>query len=411
MSPNAVLTLLTFSATIVGARLYVNHELASTQPKEELTTEMRNYISTIENQVAELQKENKTLRAIAQSAEGITLPDELITFVEKDIGLTFKSPPQVFPANEDFIREAAGQRYLSAFNEAGMQMRAYAFEKLGIIPPSQQFIGQLIIAETVGSRGYYDVTAGEILLAEDFDTGSVHDQASAVRLLAIALLDQHAPLPKILTDDMFHAREAIHRGRASMLQQRFYSINARSIGFVSQRDNTEAVETFKALCGYVQALTTFPNTEGKSFAEILYQKDQAALAEALIHPPQSTKDIYLNTPPAEWSKAQEPPAPTAETPLTTSLGALTVHAFLKQVMPEKQISAIIKTYSSDTLTIETSGDQGETTTIKWSINWPDQNSAEAFLVAAKEILSAQDNGAKASLTETGVTLTFVEKPN
>lgn len=407
MSPAAILSTLLITATIIGAKLYTSHELKSKSSPPTSTVEDRNYITALETQLEQLEKENQSLRQLATSEANTTLPAPLIEFVEEDLGLKFITPPVARTTIPDIIAEAAGQRYLAAFSETGMQMRAYTLEKLGIIPPNQNFIGQLITAETNGSRGYYDLTSSEILLASDFDPENIHHLASAARLLVIALLDQHSPLPKSVTDDAFHARAAAHRGRAAMTQTRFYTINARKIGFIAEKPNPEAIETFQALAPYVKALTTFPNTEGKTYIENLHRKDNALTLAALQTPPETTSDILAGTLPQNYTTPSQLPV-SPDTQLTTRLGTITIRSYLAQILSPEEAAQLTAQHLSDNLTLVTTGQKNVTATTSWNINWKNKRAASTFANAASELLEAHPTSATITTSGTTTTITHTE---
>lgn len=406
MSPGVILSVLVVGATVVGARFYTAHELRIREAGPETSVETQNYISALETQLGELEKENQALRSMATSGETTVLPAELIEFIEKDLGLEFRSAPVVRRVSEDMIAEAAGQRYLAIFSEVGMQKRSYAFEKLGIVPASQNFMGQLITAETNGSRGYYDITALEILLAEDFDVENVHHLASAARLLAIALLDEYSPLPMSMTDDAFHAREAVHRGRAAMVQARFYTINAKQLGFVAERSNEEGIEIFQSLAPYVQDLTTFPNIYGKTYIERLYQGDEEVALAALLSPPKTTREILAGVVPADYVAVGEI-VESEETELVTRVGAVTVFSFLRQVLDSEPAEGLVSKFVSDSIVMSSGGAEGRTTTTVWSTVWESEEAAEAFRAAANDMAAAMMKPPEIVREGTGVKLTSV----
>ena len=383
MRPTLQLTLLSFGAILLGSHLYVQHTLSRlTTGSSVENPRSQEYIAELEANLNQLRSDNASLRALIASDAPIELEAGLISFVEKDLGLSFRTPQLALIRSDDALREAAGQLWLGAFSEVGLEIRSYAYDVLGILPPNQNFIGQIIAAETTGAIGVYDHSSSEILLAPHYDSENIHHQAGLIRLLAIALLEQHAPLPNPLTDDQFFCYLALHRGRASMLQDRFYAIQARNIGFVDSAATTEAQELFSALPPLVRYITTFPNQFGKDYLARLPYKQAIDLAIRSTN--SSSKSILLGSPSTETNFT---PKEGDSVQLSTQLGALTLKGFLAQLeLSEQELKTALKAYQNDSLTITTEGGKSATTT--WTLNWNSASAAASFHQQAQEIISS-----------------------
>jgi hypothetical protein len=383
MRPTLQLTLLSFGAILLGSHLYVQHTLSRlTTGSSVENPRSQEYIAELEANLNQLRSDNASLRALIASDAPIELEAGLISFVEKDLGLSFRTPQLALIRSDDALREAAGQLWLGAFSEVGLEIRSYAYDVLGILPPNQNFIGQIIAAETTGAIGVYDHSSSEILLAPHYDSENIHHQAGLIRLLAIALLEQHAPLPNPLTDDQFFCYLALHRGRASMLQDRFYAIQARNIGFVDSAATTEAQELFSALPPLVRFITTFPNQFGKDYLARL--PDKQAIDLAIRSTYSSSKSILLGSPSTETNFT---PKEGDSVQLSTQLGALTIKGFLAQLeLSEQELTSSLKAYQNDSLTITTDGGKSATTT--WTLNWNSAPAAATFHQQAQEIISS-----------------------
>lgn len=403
LSPPLLLLTLIVAATITGARLYVTHQLKIANATPTLNSTAQQTISALELKIDQLEQEITALNSLLNSGSTLPIDPQLIAFVEKNIQLDFITPAKAVSVEQAILEESIGQRWLSAFGETGMQMRAYAFEKIGLLPPNQNFIGQLIAAEATGARGFYDTSSGEIQLLHDFDPENIHHQADLVRLLALALLDQHSPLPKITTDDAFLARASIHRGRASLLQQHFYTIQARQRGFVSEKTNQEALEIFSSLPHYVRSLTTFPNQQGTSYLSDLLQQDSKKIADTLITPPTTCRSLLPNPP-----TAQPEPLPDSENiQLATSLGPVAAQAFVSQILESPELPTWLNHFTFDSLVIELKGSKKKPiVTTTWLTHWQDTSSAAAFAAAAKDILEAENPAATVTHSTTTVTISF-----
>lgn len=411
LAPLPLLAALSILATLSGTQLYLSHELRKQPESNETPVETLNYITQLELEIEQLTQDIENLRSLVQSGGDIQIDPALISFVEKDLKLSFKFPPPAIQVAHDTIQESVGQRWLATFGEQGMAMRSYAFEKLGLIPVNQNFIQQLITAESNGAVGVFDLSSGEILLDSSFDPENVHHQATLVRLLAIALLEQHAPLPKVISDDAFHAREAIHRGRALMLQQLFYNINAQQIGFVAPPNNAEIRETFESLSRYCRDITHFSNTFGKTYVELLNRDQPEAITELLLNPDISTRSILLAKPGTTPSQpaAQLAVEQSADTQLATSLGAFTIRSFAAQWLAAEELPQLITDYTSDDLTISLTPDNMALTS--WKTQWTSERAAEKFALLAKEITSALTYPPEVLVQKNQVELRFSDLPN
>ena len=403
MRPPLQLTILSFAALLLGCYLYVQHSLsrlttssASEHPRSQ------QYIAELESDLNQLRSDNASLRALIASDAPIDLEPGLLSFVEKDLGLSFRTPPLALIRSEDALREAAGQLWLGAFSELGLEIRSYAYEVLGILPPNQNFIGQIIAAETTGAIGVYDHSTAEILLAPHYDDENIHHQAGLIRLLAIALIEQHAPLPNPLTDDQFFCYLTLHRGRASMLQDRFYAIQARNIGFVGSAESTETQELFTSLQPLVRIITSFPNEFGKDYLARL--PDQQAIDLAIRSSNTNSKDILLGHSSAEIKFI---PEVGDSVQLSTRLGAITLKGFLAQLEPnEAELTASLNAYLGDSLTITTDGEKSATTT--WTLSWNSASAAAKFHQQAQEIISSLPSPPALVLEDLQVTLSISE---
>lgn len=407
LRPSALLMLLCLAATVVGAKLYVDRSLRAPSSKssalgpDEAT---QDYIIALEEELDRLRSDNDALRQIVEKDAPFALAPELIEFVTDSIELDFKHPPIAFIKNKDALRDAAGQAWLSAFGEHQLEMLSYSFDVLGILPPDQQWVGQAIVAETSGSRGIYDPSTKEIILAEDFDLENIHHQAAIVRLLAIALLDQHYPAVSDTSFDRFLARRALHHGRASILQDRFYTLQAKHIGFITERaPNAEAAKIFSELSLFVRNFLTFPNTHGKDFLNSLPSKSE--VQQALGSNSISTQTILLQ----QLSVADESQPLTSpnSSNLNTQVGALTLKSYAQQAeLPSEQLTLLLKSYRTDHLNISTVDNNRAVT--RWKIEFGDASLASQFASLTESISQKNNSQAELAAKELSVSLTVTE---
>lgn len=405
LRPPVLLTILCFIATLLGAKLFINraleHQLASTTlPQQDEF--VQDYVGSLEEELDQLRSDNAALRSLIEKDAPLSIVPELIEFVEKDLGLAFQSPPIAFTKNQDILRDAAAQAWLQAFDEAQLEMLSYSFDVLGISPPDQQWIAQVIAAETVGSRGVYDPSTKEIILAEGFDSENIHHQAALVRLLVINLLDQHFPLSEHPSFDHFLARRAIHWGRASMLQDRFYTLQAKHIGFISEpQSNKQAVELFAKLPTLVRDITTFPNFHGKTYLAKLKQDSQKLTA--IKSPVITTQDILTFQP----ARSRPTSALSGhKVQFSTQLGAFLLKCFLRNSSIEAE-QTLLNSFQNDALTIITNDDQYAVT--QWSCTFADSGQTDQLIQAAENLQVNQSAHFEINHSPKTFTLTFSEK--
>ncbi len=397
MHPNTLLAYLIAGASIVGAKFYVDHESGNkqnSQPSEQ--------VSLLKKEIEILQAENQTLKKIQGIGAEIVLPLEIYTYVEENLGHEFFPHVKAFTVSEDKLSEAAVYRWINQFSEEGMDKRNYAFQLLGLLPVNQNYPRQLALAESNGAIGIYDVSAKELLLSERYDPENVFHQASVIRLLSIALLEQHYPAQKNLSDDAFIARDAVIRGRASMVSHRFQNNYARSghIKSGSDAENAEAIELFRSLPKIVQGITTFPVKHGKGYVEQLTLDNDQVFPQLFKTPPHSTAQIFSNSMPQATATAENS-EPTEPAPLLkTTLGQAITSFYIQRLKPDEH--QLHTQLLNDELTLTKTP---EMFTTNWLTTWKDEASATAFHKLATEISSSMEIPCQAILKANSVTLT------
>lgn len=254
----------------------------------ELKEQLR--ILTDENEI--LQRENESLRSLAQGGGELAVPQELVERVEKEYGLSFKSTPVIHRASTDELRDRISAAFESGFGPAGVDYRQEAYTLIGWLLPDDKLLSQLTAVRSVGARGWFDDEMGEAWVTDKFQIGNIPDQAALVRLLARILLHQHfPPAQEYPGDEPARAREALHQGAASGSEARFYAANARSIGFMPMTENSDAEQLLNSLSPFIQGLTMFPVMDGKTFADTLLIKGKDEFQKVLKDPPKATRDI------------------------------------------------------------------------------------------------------------------------
>ncbi len=404
--PSTLLASLIALASVAGAILYSQKmgKLTSNSP------EQIEKIAQLQNQLDILKAENETLKKLQVNGAEISLPITHYKFVEKNLGLTFPKHVAARRVDDERLAKAVSYRYTQQFGMEGMEMRKYAFEKLGIIPPNQHLINQLAIAETSGAVAIYDSSANEILLSPAFDEENLLHSTSIIKHLSIALLELNFPLSEKnkanLTDDAYHAREGFIRGRASSIAQRYRNITALKGGHAKQfKPNEEAQETFNSLPILIRGLTTFPAIHGKTYIEDIMLQNDSVFPELYKNMPRSTATIFakkmpLTDPPAERQ-------PIAENQhLDTELGQLFIMLYLKQLGDEN--AGLFRKLTSDHLTIT---QKEREFTITWNTQWGSVEDAQTFHMFATELSSVPEQKPSVNTSGKQVTIQIIDTHN
>ena len=283
-----------------------------------------------EEEIAMLSNENESLRSLAQGGGEVSVPQEIITAVEKDYGLKFLSNPVVNQVAAEELGHRTEAALESRLGPQGMDDRQEAYRRIGWLGPEDKLLSQLVAVRSVGARAWFDEQTSEAWVTDRFNLKNIPDQAALLRVLVRILLNQHFPAPVAYPgDDAARAREARHAGAASAAESRLYADSARGIGFIPLNDNGPAERLMLALPGFIQGLTLFPSISGRALAETLYVKGKSVFTDGMRDPPQSTYNIVL---PAETARGGELDFPEIgdEIFLAESAGYLGLRLWLEQ---------------------------------------------------------------------------------
>ncbi len=244
---------------------------------------------------AMLEKENDSLRSLAQGGGEVSVPAELIAKVEADYGLKFLSNPVFHKVAAEELGYRVEAAMESRMGPQGMDDREEAYKRIGWLKGEERLLHLLVAVKSVGALGWFDEGTGEAWVTDKFDVKNVPDQAAMVRLLVRVLLHQNFPSPAAYPgDDAARAREALHAGAASGAEARFYAINAKAIGFVPMKENGAATRLLLALPELIQGLTVFPGLEGRGLADTLFVKGTEEFAEGMRKPPANTLEVVFS---------------------------------------------------------------------------------------------------------------------
>jgi len=266
-------------------------------------------------------------------------------------------------------------------------------------------LAQLTAVRAVGARGWFDDSTGEAWVTDRHDPENIPDQATLVRLLTRILLHQNFPPPPAYPgDDAARAREALHQGAAAGAEARFYSANARSIGFMPMKENSEVEQLLASLPEFIQSLTTFPVIEGKGLADTLHVQGNETFHAAFRNPPQTTRAILIPAEPAAAPPQLEMPTTPEEPYLSESAGQLGLRLWLEPLGDLEAAVEISSEWKNDRYLLLPDGDAS--TAIIWDIELATPAAAERLQTAALGRISAMAN-----LKEPTTVGTKVETPD
>ncbi len=402
MDPKTLLPILLGVAVGAGG-IFQGLSWRSTRSATDLADlETQLQLATEEN--ALLQRENESLRSLAQGGGSLAVPQLLIDRVEREYELRFLSNPVVHKIASEELRDRISAAYESRLGPEGIDHRQEAYTYIGWLRPDDQLLPQLTAVRSVGARGWFDDVTGESWVTDRFDVKNVPDQAALMRLLARTLLNQHfPPTPAYPGDDAARAREALHQGTASGSEARFYAANARSIGFMPMKENAEAEQLLSALSPFIQGITVFPVVEGKGFSDTLYVQGTDKLMDAFRNPPQTTRSILLPGSPVEAPPALELPKVSDEPFLTETAGELGLRLWLEPLGDVGAASEIASSWKNDRYVLFPEGETGSA--LIWEIQLDSTEAVDQLQSIALDLIAAMSGKEEsAELGKISVTL-------
>ena len=339
-----------------------------------------------EEQVAMLERENTSLRSLAQGGGEVAVPPEMIAKVEKDYGLTFLASPVFHRIAGEELAYRIEAAMESRYGPQGVDDRQEAYRRIGWLREEDGLLEQMVAVKSVGALGWFDEVTGEAWVTDRFDLKNVPDQAAMVRLLVRILLSQHFPPPAAYPgDDAARAREALHAGAASGAEARFYAASARGIGFMPMNDNSAAARLLLTLSEFVQGVSLFPAVEGKGLADTLYVKGAAEFADGMRKPPQNTLEIVL---PGETGRGGEVTLPelSDEVFLNESAGYLGLRLWLSLTEDVGMAEEVSRAWVKDGYALFADGEMSSG--VVWEVTLENKAAADTFAKVAQDLAEA-----------------------
>ena len=292
MSPERVFQILTAAGLIAGGWFYGEYWKNSAAEQSELaeSSSLRAENSDLTLKIDELEDELEKARSIIAKGP-YPVPEELIAWVEQDYNMVFLKPADIISASPAAIRDAAETNLIFVHGEEGLKKESQAWELLGLLPQSQQILGQLIMINS-SVKGIFDLTKEQILISEDFDPASVPDRAVLAKLLAQQLSFQNYPQREWNGRDEWQAWEAVHVGSAAALSARFLRRvpDAQDGEYIDPEPMREKL--LNDLPPIIQGLSNFPYIEGADCSRFHYIDSRNRFGEMFKNPAKTTAEIF-----------------------------------------------------------------------------------------------------------------------
>ncbi len=370
MKAERVFQVLLCSGLLAGAWLYGQYWKRAAVPNaEDHSGDLRGVNAELTRELDELRDEVAQVRSLLAKGS-LAIPDDLISFVEKDSGMVFLRAPLAKLASPDVLRNAAERNLNLLSGKGAIELEEEAWKTIGLIPSNTALRGQWIAIETIDTRGLFDLTSGEILLPEDFDPVSIPDSGSLVHQLARQLQLQNYPLPAIWeSPDEARAWQAVHRGAASGVQGRY----------MLRRTATEDIELDDAggyerealllqLSPAMQGFANFPYLEGHRFAKKAYGQSRDAYRAIFQNRPATSFEILH--PDADHEELEAGPI--------SNIGALGLRLLLEPYVGNETADKIAAGWLSDRYEIEAAR-------LNWRLVFAQPEIAQSFVEGLQQI--------------------------
>lgn len=340
----------------------------------------------LQQRIAMLEKENASLRSLAQGGGEVAVPPEMIAKVEADFGLSFLSSPVIHQIAAEELGYRIEAAIESRLGPQGADDRQEAWRWMGLLRDGDNLLEQLVAVKSVGAVGWFDEVSGEAWVTDRFNAGDIPDQAAMLRLLVRILLNQNFPPPPAYPgDDAARAREALHSGAASGAEARFYAASARGIGFLPMNDDGPAARLLLSLPAFLQGVTQFPANEGKALADTAYVKGTEAFLERMRNAPFTTFGVAF---PTEKLATDEIVAwkISDEIYLEESAGYLGLKLWLEESGDAGLAGEIAREWVADRYLLFADGESSSG--LAWDVTLASEEATESFLKLAGEMATA-----------------------
>ncbi len=409
MSPEKTLFTLTIAALSAAGFLYGDYwkKAGGNLTGHLEAKKLRSQNTTLITKNDELQDEVAQLRSIISEAP-YPIPEDLIQFTEKDLGLVFLRAPHAKLSTLEERQNAAQRNLNSVYKQDGLALQERAWELLGLLPAAQNLESQWITIHTVGSQGIFDLKSGHILLAKNYQITDTSQSGLLIRLLVRQLLHQNYPPKFGKTEDAWNAWNATFQGAAINTEARYLQRRAADPKSTEDEKLSPSERTrediLQQLSPAIQGLANFPYLEGNQFILDRYIQSRNALREAFQNPP--TQTLSLITSDKTPSTATEITFEDARGE-TNNIGALGLRLLLDLYLGMNSSSELSSTWRNDLFLLENDH-------LTWHLELNTQESAqkifELFSRDALPTLKRVQENRNIEVKAEGTRFTFTNTP-
>lgn len=380
MQPQTLLSLLVGTAVAAGGILQgLQWKKAASAAVDD---DLQGQITALENEVGILKRENDSLRSLAQGGGEISVPGDLVSFVETALGLSYRSSPVVHQIASEELRDRVTASIESRYPPNSLDHRQQAWALMGLLTPNDRFAPQLAAMRSLGARSWFDDQTGDGWVTNRFEETSVPDQSALVRVLGRILIHQnYPPSPGYPGDEAANAREALHHGAAMAVENRYLARQAVGLGFAGTQTDSGARDLLESLPVFVQGTATFPSLLGTPKAERLMNQEK--LPAALHNPPQSTSWFFPDGETLAMTKRVVPESEGTEV-IEESAGMLGLQLWLQTIDPE--LAALARAWRGDRYLLTAKSDTA--LDLVWDIRLESEDSANQLLKLALAMTGA-----------------------
>ena len=413
MSPERVFQVLTVLGLAAGGWLYGDYWKKSNLPPldNDSAATLRAENSELVQRVDTLEEELAQVRSMLSKGP-FPVPDDIISWVEKDYDMVFLKNPNVRLASPNKIRDAAHANLRLIYGEVDLENEGLAWELLGLLPPNQRLFTQLLFVNSTGVKGICDLSEQRILLSENFDAMSVPDRSVLVRLLGQLLAYQNYPKKEWGSRDEWQAWEAVHTGSAAAQQSRFLRRNTDT-NEASWNDPEPAREQLlNDLEPALQGFCNFPFIEGADFSRYFFIDSRAAWAGMFQNPPSNTAAVLHPNQKEREAIDISFHNSSSEIIHENTIGELGLRLWLEPFAGMDESGLLAEQWRGDRYQLRRHSDKQFTLT--WKIALVDEKSAKTLKAEVERSMIPHFQEAQASrktaVNVSGTVLTFTNSP-
>ncbi len=413
MSPERVFQVLTVLGLAAGGWLYGDYWKKSNLPPldNDSAATLRAENSELVQRVDTLEEELAQVRSMLSKGP-FPVPEDIISWVEKDYDMVFLKNPNVRLASPTKIRDAAHANLRLIYGEVDLENEGLAWELLGLLPPNQRLFTQLLFVNSSGVKGICDLSEQRILLSENFDAMSVPDRSVLVRLLGQLLAYQNYPKKEWGSRDEWQAWEAVHTGSAAAQQSRFLRRNTDTNEASWDDPEPAREQLLNDLEPALQGFCNFPFIEGADFSRYFFIDSRAAWAGMFQNPPSTTAAVLH--PNQKEHEAIDISFPNSGSEITheNTIGELGLRLWLEPFAGMDESGLLAEQWRGDRYQLRRRSDKQFTLT--WKIALVDEKSAKNLKAEVERSMIPHFQEAQASrntaVNLSGTVLTFTNSP-